>query len=264
LCSFALGNICDFIALGIAPLSVVTLLGSWSLVVTTLLAKSVANEAVSIYNIISIILIVIGIIMTVLGSDHRPNEWPLPRLIKHYEEPQVIVFLLALAFIVAAGLLTIHRDFVVRNTRINLDENFVIARPGKNIRALYVIVGSVAGNFTALFGKAFAGLLLFTFSGEDQFNNPFVVLIVVIFVVSLPLQIYLINASLAVNDILYHIPNFYVFWNVGNILTGAIFYDETNHFSTSNWVFYLIGVAFLFGGVVCTNIAATRKPQLAN
>ena len=52
-------------------------------------------------------------------------------------------------------------------------------------------------------GTVWAGLLVFTFSGQDQFNNPIVVVIILVFVVSLPLQIYLINASLAVNDILY-------------------------------------------------------------
>jgi len=261
LCSFAIGNVCDFVALGISPLSVVTLIGSWSLVVSTFLANIFANEVVSKYDIASIMFIICGIILTVIGSDHRPNEWPLPRLIKHYEEPKVIVLLAILASIVAAGLIAIQLDFVSRKTRVSLDNPHVIERPGKTIRALYVIVGSVVGNFTALFGKAFAGLLVFTFSGQDQFNNPFVVMIILVFVVSLPLQIYLINASLAVNDILYHIPNFYVFWNVGNILTGAIFYEETEHFSGSNWALYLVGVLLLFGGVLCTNIATARKLQ---
>ena len=264
LCIFAVGNVCDFVALGIAPLSAVTLLGSWSLVVSTFLAKILAHEIVSKYDIASIVFIVGGIVFTVLGSDHRPNEWPLPRLIKHYEEPKVIVLLVVLASIVAAGLFAIHRDFVQRKTRVSVNDPCVIARPGKTIRALYVIVGSVVGNFTALFGKAFAGLLVFTFSGQNQFNNPFVIVIILVFVVSLPLQIYLINASLAVNDILYHIPNFYVFWNIGNILTGAIFYVETAHFSGSNWAFYLVGVFLLFGGVLCTNIATAHKQQFTN
>jgi len=35
---------------------------------------------------------------------------------------------------------------------------------------LFVLVGSVVGNFTALSGKVFAGLLVFSFSGEDQFT----------------------------------------------------------------------------------------------
>lgn len=42
--------------------------------------------------------------------------------------------------------------------------------------------------------------------------------------VSLPSQLVLINMSLAINDALMHIPNFYVFWNLGSIICGAIFY----------------------------------------
>jgi hypothetical protein len=42
--------------------------------------------------------------------------------------------------------------------------------------------------------------------------------------VSLPAQLVLINMSLAINDALMHIPNFYVFWNLGSIICGAIFY----------------------------------------
>ena len=42
--------------------------------------------------------------------------------------------------------------------------------------------------------------------------------------VSLPSQLVLINMSLAINDALMHIPNFYVFWNLGSIVSGAIFY----------------------------------------
>jgi len=140
LCSFAIGNVCDFVALGISPLSVVTLIGSWSLVVSTFLANIFANEVVSEYDIASIVLIVCGIVLTVIGSDHRPNEWPLPRLINHYEEPKVIILLAILASILAAGLIAIHLDFVARESRVSPDDPRVIERPSKTIRALYVIV----------------------------------------------------------------------------------------------------------------------------
>jgi len=140
----------------------------------------------------------------------------------------------------------------------------VPTRPSKYMGVLYALVSSVVRNFTALFGKAFAGLLLFSFSGEDQFtHNPFVVLIVGVFLVSLPLQVYLINASLVVKDLLYHIPNFYVFWNVGNIVSGVVFYDvsgvvfydETKNFTGTSWAVFHWGVSLLFLGVWFTNCA---------
>ena len=258
LCVFALGNVCDFIALGVAPLSVVTLLGSWSLVVNPLAAHFVLHEVVTKYDIISIVCIVTGIVLMVLGTDHTPNDWTLPRLMQHYRKIQVVILLVSLGCFVLASLVVLYVD---ARTRVNCRKNpdTTESGPSKYIRLLYVVVGSVVGNFTALFGKAFSGLLFVTLSGQDQFNDPFVAVILVVFAVSMPLQIYLINASLAVNDILYHIPNFYVFWYVGNIIIGAVFYDETAHFSVRNWVFFFGGLGVLFLGVLGTNITTPHK-----
>jgi len=163
--------------------------------------------------------------------------------------------------IVFACLAIIRLDWCVRMRKHKLQYGTTLDRPSKRIRILYVVVGSVVANFTALFGKAFSGLLVFTISGQDQFNDPFVALIIVVFVVSLPLQVYLINASLVVNDLLYHMPNFYVFWNIGNIVTGAVFYDEKAHFSETRWLNFLIGIALLFLGVLFTNISFAKKQQ---
>lgn len=258
-CVIILGNVCDFVALGIAPLSVVTLLGSWSLVVNPLAAHFLLHEVVTFSDLLSIVLIVAGIVTTVLASDHSPNDWPLGQLIRHYREPKVIILLIGLASVLLASLLVIHFDWVKHRKYSGAMGRVAADGPGKYIRLLYVMVGSVVANFTALFGKAFSGLLVITFSGQDEFNDPFAVMIVVVFAVSLPLQIHLINCSLEVNDILYHIPNFYVFWNIGNIAIGAVFYDETAHFSVTNWALCAAGVGMLVFGVLCTNIAATRR-----
>jgi len=63
---FAIGNVCDFIALGIAPLSVVTMVGSWTLVINTLVANCLLHEVVLPYDILSDLLIITGIILTVI------------------------------------------------------------------------------------------------------------------------------------------------------------------------------------------------------
>jgi len=62
---FAIGNVCDFIALGIAPLSVVTMVGSWTLVINTVVANCLLHEVVLPYDILSDLLIITGIILTV-------------------------------------------------------------------------------------------------------------------------------------------------------------------------------------------------------
>ena len=170
----------------------------------------------------------------------------------------MVALLVVLGSIACGSVLLLALDYHARDTEAKRKKECML-QPNRLIRATHVIAGSVVGNFTALFGKAFSGLLVYTISGNDQFTDPFVIVIVLVFVVSLPLQIFLINASLAVNDLLYHIPNFYVFWNVGNILTGAIFYEETTHFSGQNWALFLSGVAILFVGIFFTNVAAVSK-----
>lgn len=89
-------------------------------------------------------------------------------------------------------------------------------------------------------------------------------LIVVVFVVSLPSQMALINYSLSVNDALYHIPNYYVWWNAGSIISGAIFYFEMANFDTRSWVLFPLGVIILFVGVFLVNVSMRIKTASEN
>jgi len=63
---FAIGNGCDFVALGIAPQSVVTLVGSWCLVVNTMTAQCLLSEVTTRYDVLSSLVIICGIVLTVL------------------------------------------------------------------------------------------------------------------------------------------------------------------------------------------------------
>ena len=117
--------------------------------------------------------------------------------------------------------------------------------------------------FTILFGKAFSGLIILTFTGHNQFTGVFTVLVVLVFLVSLPTQLVLINKSLAINDALMHIPNFYVFWNLGSIICGAVFYQELAELDTIDMVIFFSGVVVLIIAVTLTNISGARKQSAA-
>jgi hypothetical protein len=70
---FTIGNVGDFVSLGITRQSVVTLVGSWALVTNTLTAKCLVNEDVIFMDIVSMVLIIGGIVLTVLASS-QTNE----------------------------------------------------------------------------------------------------------------------------------------------------------------------------------------------
>jgi len=51
-----------------------------------------------------------GIVMTVVASDHTPNDWPLQRLVKHYQETKVVVLLLVMTAIVVVLLAVLYAN----------------------------------------------------------------------------------------------------------------------------------------------------------
>ena len=74
----------------------------------------------------------------------------------------------------------------------------------------------------------------------------------------------LINMSLALNDALMHIPNFYVFWNLGSIISGAIFYQELAELTSKDIAIFFSGVVVLIVAVTLTNISGARKQRAAD
>ena len=77
---------------------------------------------------------------------------------------------------------------------------------------------------------------------------PIADLLTIAFAMSLPLQIHLINVSVTKNDALYHIPAFFVLWNLLSILSSAAVYEEIR-ITAESWAILVAGVACLFVGV---------------
>jgi len=219
---FAVGNAMDFVALGITKQSVVTLVGSWTLAINTLLARCLLGERTIYLDYVAVVVIFGGIAMTVFGSNSCVKDLTIKELVDQYRKGDVVVMLLVLASIIGFCFFIIIMDKI---KRVRAKRRGIELEISRNIGTVYCLVGSFVATYTVLFGKAFSGLLIPTLLGDNQFTEPFVVLVVMVFLISLPLQLVLINVSLSVNDALFHIPNFYVFWNLGSIISGAIFYD---------------------------------------
>ena len=205
---FLVGNVLDFIALGLTKVSIVTLVGSGSLVVNTVMARLLLKETVTFLDVGSAVLIIIGISLTVIGNQSKVKEWTLKELIPQYRRPDVVAMLVALAAIISVCVFAIITDKARRRALGAQLEGGIVPKPGRIIGAVTCIVGAFIATFTILFGKAFSGLILLSFGGDNQFTDVFTVIIVLVFLVSLPSQLVLINMSLAINDALMHIPNF--------------------------------------------------------
>eukprot|EP00035_Acanthoeca_spectabilis_P005670 m.116246 g.116246 ORF g.116246 m.116246 type:complete len:409 (-) comp13127_c0_seq2:81-1307(-) len=126
------------------------------------------------------------------------------------------------------------------------------------LRLQHVLLASLVATVTVTFGKATSELLSDRASGHRAFEG-WSFMIPLVLLISLPSQLHFINTSLQVNDALFHIPIFYVFWVVGGSIAGGIFYEEFNGYVWWRWLLLIAGIAVVFGGVA---MAAARLAML--
>ena len=107
---FLAGNVLDFIALGLTKVSIVTLVGSGSLVVNTVMARLLLKEVVTTLDVLSSVLIVGGITLTVVGNQSGVKDWPLEDLIAQYKRTDVVVMLVLLSAIIVSCFLVMAGD----------------------------------------------------------------------------------------------------------------------------------------------------------
>jgi hypothetical protein len=72
---FSGGNGLNFVALGLIQESIVTLIGAWALVINIITAKFWLSEELSYLDGISVLMIIVGIALSILGSQHNATNW---------------------------------------------------------------------------------------------------------------------------------------------------------------------------------------------
>jgi hypothetical protein len=72
---FSGGNGLNFVALGLIQESIVTLIGAWALVINIITAKFWLSEELSYLDGISVLMIIVGIALSILGSQHHATNW---------------------------------------------------------------------------------------------------------------------------------------------------------------------------------------------
>jgi hypothetical protein len=115
------------------------------------------------------------------------------------------------------------------------------------------------GTITVLFAKATIHLLTATFEGNNQFTSFSSWLFTFITILCAISQIYWLNLGLARYDALLQLPVFFVVWTMFDVIGGGIYYDEFSGFKVHQFIFFISGIATIFGGVL---VLAGRLKQL--
>ena len=126
---------------------------------------------------------------------------------------------------------------------------------------LYCLLASLFADLSVVFGKVSSLLFLGVVGGGVGLSGvPAVAWVVVgCYVVSLVADLLLVDASLSVNDVTYHVPTYYVFWIIGSVVAGGVFYGELDGFLPWRFAVFIVGLCVLLCGLGVLHVSAGRK-----
>lgn len=258
-----LGSVADFAALAFAAQSLVAILGSLTLVCNILLAPLMLNEKVTRLDVRAVIMIVTGCTIAVSFGQHRSEVHTLDRLLYMFGTTAMILYIICTLMVIGAfygGIYYIENKYKCNDAATQYMYKKE-SSASKLHRFLYPAVSGVVGAQSVLFGKCTAEILKgslvshhhssnSTLTAASVFAHPMTWFILLMMLSCILIQIRSLNRGLQLFDALYVVPIFQTFWILVSVLGGLVFFDEWEHFSALQAIFFPIGILLTVRGVV--------------
>jgi magnesium transporter len=239
---FVIGSLVNFASFAFAAQSLLAALGTVQFISNVFFAKFILKEELTPRIIVATAIIILGLIMAIIFSNHSTQLYTTQDFLDMYTSE----YLLFMTFVVVLLLMS-HAAYMV----YTVNEEVGSPLPGNHLvrPVTYAMVSATVGTQSVLQSKCLAELIKATFEGVNQFNKPFVYIIVAIFGLGLSFWLYRMNAALKKFDGLLIIPLLQVFWTTSAIVQGGVYFQEFVKFTTVQTIGFLTGVIVVFIGV---------------
>ena len=239
---FIVGSIVNFASFAFAAQSLLAALGTVQFISNVFFAKFVLKEKLTTRIFVATAIIMGGLIMAILCSNHETEVYTTQDLLNLYTTGYIFFVIMVCLFLVLChGIYVVYTHHHTIGSPLPLTN---IIRP-----VCYSIVSATIGTQSVLQSKCLAELIKATFHGDNQFDKPFVYIIIVIFAVGLCFWLYRMNAALKKFDGLVIIPLLQVFWTTSAIFQGGVYFQEFVTFTPLQTAGFLCGVGIVFVGV---------------
>lgn len=274
------GTIGDFIALGLAPQSIVAPIGATTLIANIVFGHFFLKENLGRRDLIGTALIIVGSIICALFGDHSEKSYDVSTLISFYGQPGFIVYAIicvgsigSLYYIarliepIKVDLLTLVQKFEAarlagdRATMLKTDSELCDAEEKyskweKVHPIVYCALSGLFGGQNILFGKMVAELLRQTMIGNNQMGNWVTYLFIFIMFSTIFCQLNFLAKALSYFDVLFVVPLFQCFFILTSTVAGGAYFSEFAGFSLEQALVFPLGIICTLIGV---KILSTRK-----
>ncbi|KAI9905676.1 hypothetical protein PsorP6_013591 [Peronosclerospora sorghi] len=237
----AMGTISAVINLGILGQAVQAPFAALTLIYSALLGRFVLHESFSLYDLLSSVLIVLGVGVDVYAAQlasvphHAYTLKSLGRL-----------FLRESAYPLGYTIISLtYASLLLR--RVHTGK---LQRHPLGLLAFSSCAGVMAG-FTSLATKSVVEVVMSTLESRDWlvFLNPFFLLLVLAVPCALVPQLFFLNKGLEFFGTLKFIPLYQAFIIIGNMCCGLVFYDEMASYSLTALTCFMGGIVITLLGV---------------
>ena len=245
---FIAGNAGDAVGLTFTAQSVITPLGSVSLISNIIFAWLLVGEQLDRATVLATGVVILGVTAIVVSGNQTCTSFTLDSLLQRFRQTGFLIF---------TGFHTTILFVLViyaRSKEKKMGDAGVSRLNEQEIRAMrwvFPVAGSFFAAWTVLLIKAFGELLKRSVrTGSPEFGKPGAWLITFGVVLSCPMQIVYIQKGLAYFEAMYVIPIFSSTWTISSIAMGGVFWGDFNGFEPWQFVVFFVGVGSIIVGIL--------------
>jgi hypothetical protein len=232
---WALGHVMCWVALGLAPQSILSCLQSWNIVAALALAPVLLNESLPARAFEYATLLVIGCVIVVLYG---------PRPHKYHKET---VAELELAFVTPSSL-AIH--VVCLGLLLLTMTSMILQQPRYRVER-YIMMSATCAWYAALFSKSLSMVVITSVASHDkQVQNLGFWVFSVAFTCFAVAQIHFMNLGLKFGLASVVMPMYEAASMIGQLFFGGIMFGEFHTFQDNTEFAFIAGVVIVFAGLI--------------
>lgn len=239
-----LGSIMDFVALGLAPASLLAPLAALSLVWNMVAAPCFLKEKLTPHQITATLIIFSGAVLAVCFSSHASPSYTLEDLKLLFLRYPMKLYTAIVPSIVIMCMVTIEVIESLSPER----------RAMSSLRSLHMLcyagAAGITGGQSILYAKATAELFKSAFRGAPGLGRTGeTYLIVTGMIFCMLIQITYLNGGLLHHNSLTVVPVYQAFWIISGIIGGLVYFDEIRSFTELQLGIFSLGVLVTISGV---------------
>ena len=245
------GEICNFMAYGYAPTSVIATLGTMSIIAGALSGYFYLGERIRPWNMVGMLVSVLGAIIIVMFSRAEEPQLSPEAIMEALSQLQFIIYASAVS-LVAVGLVILDST-PIKGSRMTYGDKWMFIR---------VSLTAIFSGFTVLCTKSISSLLTLTWYKMLSYWVSYVLILAL--VATALLGLYYTNKALSRFDSTSVLPAEFAAFTLTAVSGSAVLYNDFAEASLLQIGMFVVGCLTTFLGVHWITGDDTKHPQKRN